>query len=359
MKARIKIWHGMLFFSLTALGTISFPEMTFANARITTNSPKAIVVRDGVTQPAKFGMVIKQGDLIKPDAGSKLEVMCADGQVRTVGAGTFSGLPKICPQSVRIASATRGDRNASGAGSENDFLQYLGLRFYSMNLLDDKQAIRWQPKPGATGYQVQLGTRQEPNLFERQVNCPKVTYSGDKPLEVDTTYNLSIKTLGVDNPEFRMRFKILSEKKQQELKDSIAVIEKNQGLPELVKAIALADIYDDYGLAEQAIAVLEKAKQSGQSAAIVERMLGNFYLQIGLKEVAELHYRRTIDLAQTAQDLELLAEAQIGLAKVSVVNGKKEEAKNYLQLALTSYKNLKDSAKIQQMNEWLGKISDS
>jgi tetratricopeptide (TPR) repeat protein len=359
MQGRIKIWQGMLFFSLTALGAVSFPEITFANARITSTSPNAILVRDGAKQTARFGMVIKQGDLIKAEAGSKLEVMCADGQVRTVGSGTFSGLAKICPQSVRIASATRGDLDTEDARSENDFLKYLGLLFYRINLLDEKQVIRWQPMRGATGYQVQLGTRQEPNLLDRQVNCPKVSYGGEQPLELDSSYNLLVKTLGVDNSEFRLRFKVLSKNKRQELDKSIAVIEKNQGLSGIAKAIALADIYSDYGLAEQAIAVLEKANQPGQSVAIVERMLGNFYLQVGLREVAELHYRRALELAQAAQDLEVVAEAQIGLAKVSVVNGKKAEVQKYLQLALSNYTSLKDSMKIQQMNEWIGKALDS
>ncbi|MBD2175860.1 tetratricopeptide repeat protein [Pseudanabaena sp. FACHB-1998] len=359
MQGRIKIWQGILFCSVSTLTAISFPEITFANARITSLTPNAIVVRDGASQRARFGMVIKQGDLIKPEIGSVLEIMCTDGQVRTVGSGTFSGLPQICPQSVRIASVTRGDRDPSNTRSEDDFLKYLGLRFYTVNLLDAKQVIRWQPRSGTTGYQVQVGTRQKPNLLDRQVNCPKVSYVGDQPLEADTIYNLLVKSVGVNNSEFRLRFKVLSEKSRKEVSNSIAVIEKNQGLPEIAKAIALADIYNDYGLAEQAIAVLEKASQSGQSVAIVEQMLGNSYLQIGLREIAELHYRRALDLAKSAQNPEVVAEAEIGLAKVFVVNGNKEEAKKYLELALANYTSLKDNAKIQQVGEWISKVLDS
>jgi lipoprotein NlpI len=76
-----------------------------------------------------------------------------------------------------------------------------------------------------------------------------------------------------------------------------------------------------------------------------------------LRDVAELHYRRALELAQSEQNLEVLAEAQIGLAKVFVVNGKKQEARKYLQLALANYVSLENSAKKQKVEEWLSKIS--
>jgi tetratricopeptide (TPR) repeat protein len=216
--------------------------------------------------------------------------------------------------------------------------------------------IRWQEVNGATGYRVQLGTRQE-ILLDRQVDCSKVSYGGSQPLKLGVEYDFLVEALGSNNSKFRLRFKVLTEKESQDLNKRIAVIQSNQGLPEIAKAIALADIYDEYGLAEQAIAVLEKANLSGQAVAIAERMLGNFYLQVGLRDVAELHYRRALELAQSEQNLEVLAEAQIGLAKVFVVNGKKQEARKYLQLALANYVSLENSAKKQKVEEWLSKIS--
>jgi hypothetical protein len=64
-------------------------------------------------------------------------------------------------------------------------------------------------------------------------------------------------------------------------------------------------------------------------------------------------------LAESEQNLEVLAEAQIGLAKVFVVNGKKRSAREYLQLALANYKSLENSVKKQKVEEWLSKISGS
>ena len=351
MQGRIKVWQGMLFCGLSALGAMTLPEVASANVRITSLSPKAIVVRDGVRKPARFWMLLKADDLIKPEIDTVLEVICADGRLQTVEAGTFSGLAKICPQPPTRTSNTFDSRG------EDDFLKYLDLRFYTVTLLDAKQVIRWQEVNGATGYRVQLGTRQE-TLLDRQVDCPKVSYEGSQPLKLGIEYDFLVKTLGsVENSAFRLRFKVLDEKESQELNKRIAAVQSNQGLLEIAKAIALADIYNEYGLAEQAIAVLEKASLSGQSVAIAERMLGNFYLQVGLRDVAELHYRRALELAQSEQNLEVLAEAQVGLAKVFVVSGKKQEARKYLQLAQVNYESLENSVKKQQVNEWLSKIS--
>jgi len=352
MQGRIKVWQGMLFCGLGALGAMTLPEVASANVRITSLSPKAIVIRDGVSKPACFWMLLDADDIVKPEIDSELEVICSDGRVRTVEAGEFSGLARICPQAFRRSGDTFDTKG------EDDFLKYLDLRFYTVTLLDRSQVIRWQEMNGATGYRVQLGTRQE-TLLDRQVDCPNVSYGGNQPLKLGVDYNFLVKALGGNNSEFRLRFKVLTEKDSQELNKRIAVIQSNQGLPEIAKAIALADIYDEYGLAEQAIAVLEKASKSGQSVAIAERMLGNFYLQVGLRDVAELHYRRALELAQLEQNLEVLAEAQIGLAKVFVVNGKKQDARKYLQLALANYASLENSAKKQKVEEWLSKISGS
>ncbi|BBC26668.1 tetratricopeptide repeat protein [Pseudanabaena sp. ABRG5-3] len=343
-------------FGLTVLGLVPLPQIGAANVMIVSPNPKAVVLREGSSnpKPAIYLMWLNNGDLVKPDSETALEVVCDDGKVRTVESGEFVGLPTICPRAVRNTGSTFDSRG------EDDFLKYLDLRFYTVTLLDGSQVIRWQEVNGATGYRVQLGTRQE-ILLDRQVDCPKVSYGGNQPLKLGVDYNFLVKALGGNNSEFRLRFKVLTEKESQELNKRIAVIQSNKGLPEIAKAIALADIYNEYELAEQAIAVLGKASlvvnQAGQSVAIAERMLGNFYLQVGLRDVAELHYRRALELAQSEQNLEVLAEAQIGLAKVFVVNGKKQEARKYLQLALANYASLENSAKKRQVDEWLRKIS--
>jgi tetratricopeptide (TPR) repeat protein len=355
MSVKIKTGQRVLLgFGISLFGILGLSQFADAQGRIVSLTPKASVLREGArnAQPAKFWMILNYGDIVKPDSESVLEIVCSNGKVSLVEGGEFMGLPIICPQS----SATRGNTLARG---EDDFLQYLNLRFYTVTLLDAKQVIRWQEMNGAVGYQVQLGTRQE-TLVDRPVDCPKYSYMEYQALQVDVEYNLLVKALGSGaHSPLRLRFKLLNKGDSLVLKKKLTVIRENEKLPEVAKVIALADIYNEYGLAEQAIAVLETASRSGQSVAIAERMLGNFYLQVGLRDVAELHYRRALALAESEQNLEVSAEAQIGLAKVFVVNGKKQDARKYLQLALANYASLENDEKKKQVGEWLDKIPRS
>ena len=224
MQGRIKVWQGMLFCGLSALGAMTLPEVASANVRITSLSPKAIVVRNEVSKPARFLMLLDAEDLVMPEIGSVLEVICGDGRGRIVEAGTFSGLAKICPQSVPRPTSTFDTKG------EDDFLKYLNLRFYTVTLLDAKQVIRWQEVNGATGYRVQLGTRQE-TLLDRQVDCPKVSYEGSQPLKLGIEYDFLVKTLGSGgNSAFRLRFKVLDEKESQELNNSCYADRKGRNL---------------------------------------------------------------------------------------------------------------------------------
>ncbi len=174
-------------FGLTVLGLVPLPQFGVANVMIISPNPRAVVLREGSSnpKPAIYLMWLNNGDLVKPDSETALEVICDDGKVRTVESGEFVGLPTICPRAVRNTGSTFDSRG------EDDFLKYLDLRFYTVTLLDAKQVIRWQDVNGATGYRVKLGTRRE-TLLDRQVDCPKVSYGGNKPLKLGVEYDFLI-----------------------------------------------------------------------------------------------------------------------------------------------------------------------
>jgi hypothetical protein len=95
------------------LGTLTLPEIAAASpVRIWSVSPNAKIIRNNVSQPAKFQMILKEGDLVKPEIGEVLEVMCSDDKVRVVQSGVFSGLGTICPSSASsiTSSSTLPDR---------------------------------------------------------------------------------------------------------------------------------------------------------------------------------------------------------------------------------------------------------
>jgi len=71
--------------------------MVSADALVDSISGKAI---DQNGNPVFKGMVIKEGDTIKPDIDAVVRVSCDNRTVRTVQAGVRSGLGLICPQSI-------------------------------------------------------------------------------------------------------------------------------------------------------------------------------------------------------------------------------------------------------------------
>ncbi|MEI6332209.1 MAG: tetratricopeptide repeat protein [Pseudanabaena sp. ELA645] len=358
MQRKMKALQTLLVsFGLSVIGTLTFSEIAAANVRIVLLSGKATVIRNGGgPQAAKFGMVLNNGDVVKPDYDTVLQVSCPDRSVRNVEQGVLSGLSKICPQS-KVAFASRAE--TYNPLEEDDFLKFVDLRFYSLVLLDGKQAIRLPEVKGATGYRVQLGTKQE-KLLDRQVTGDKVAYAGEKALQPDIEYNFQATALTkTDAPEFRLRFKVLSPSKSKALAKKLAPVESNKDLPVVAKAIALAEIYGEFGLTEQAIAALEKVSQSEKPVALVERLLGNFSLQIGLRSKAEAYYQNALTLAKTEQNNEVIADTQVGLAKLQVLSGDKKSAQTTLQQALVSYTSLENAKKKQQIAEWLGKLAKS
>jgi len=111
MQKRSRVWQAVIFgCGLGVLGTLTSPEIATASApvRIWSFSPKASILRDGVSKPARYFMELKPEDLVKPEIGTVLEVLCADKQIRRVQSGVYSGLGIICPPSSanRITPST-------------------------------------------------------------------------------------------------------------------------------------------------------------------------------------------------------------------------------------------------------------
>ena len=110
MQKRSQVWQAFIFCcGLSVLGTLTLPEIASASTvRIWSVSPKASILRNGVSKPARYFMEIKPEDLVKPEIDTVLEVICSDKQIRTVQSGVYSGLGTICPPSSanRITTPT-------------------------------------------------------------------------------------------------------------------------------------------------------------------------------------------------------------------------------------------------------------
>jgi hypothetical protein len=108
MQKLSRVWQAVIFgCGLGVIGMLTLPEIAAANpVRIWSLSPKARIFRNNVSQPAKYQMILKEGDLVQPDIDSVLEVMCSDKKIRTVKSGVRSALGTICPSSSATRIAT-------------------------------------------------------------------------------------------------------------------------------------------------------------------------------------------------------------------------------------------------------------
>ena len=98
MQGRSRILQAIIFgCGLSMFWALLLPEMVSADALVDSISGKAL---DQDDNPVFKGMVIKEGDMIKPDIDAVVRVSCGDRTVRTVQAGVFSGLGLICPQPI-------------------------------------------------------------------------------------------------------------------------------------------------------------------------------------------------------------------------------------------------------------------
>ncbi len=299
--------------------------------------------------PAGEGTLLFEGDLVRLDSEAIAKVFCPNGVTRSVNAGATSGISTICPSNRQTRGTTLDSRG------NDDFLQYIDRRFYNLTILEQSQVIRWQMVKGAKSYRVQLATPQE-TLLDVQMNCPEIVYSGQKPLALGGKYNLLV-TADDGKDVVKLSLQVLSAEKRQQLEQKLTSVRSLSNLSAISKAIALADIYGEYDLSEQAIAELEKVSQSGKSLALVEQRLGNLSLQIGLKAEAEGHFLKSLTLAEMEKNSEAIAEAQIGIAKVFVASGKKQESAMWLQKALVSYGNVENKPKLDAIAMWFKKLN--
>jgi tetratricopeptide (TPR) repeat protein len=113
------------------------------------------------------------------------------------------------------------------------------------------------------------------------------------------------------------------------------------------------DYAETYNLTGEAIALLEKVIQQGQSSPLIHRTLGDMYWQTGLIRPAEIAYQKAIALAKSPENLEdaTLAQEQLGL--LYWVMGKKVEAHKAYSLAKEGYIILGDKVKVEEIQTQL------
>jgi hypothetical protein len=322
---------------------------------------------------ANPGKEMNDGDLLFPDKGTKVLVRCP-GQTDPVRvkAGVVSGIGSICVN--WIARDVRGEHlDPATLGGLDSTLPYLITPRHTL-LLTQKPLLRWNAVPGTTEYTLEVkspkGTQWQTTTKNNEILYAGPALAAGIPYSVIIRTNSGKSSQDELNPDGKsksthLEFRVLrpgdtpkiANTNPTEIADILTLVDRysNYVIQEsLLPSYQLPrDYAETYNLTGEAIALLEKVIQQGQSSPLIHRTLGDMYWQTGLIRPAEIAYQKAIALAKSPENLEdaTLAQEQLGL--LYWVMGKKVEAHKAYSLAKEGYIILGDKVKVEEIQTQL------
>ena len=301
---------------------------------------KVRIQRDNPTQSffARRGTELNRGDLLTPDKGVQVTILCPNGLQRSVKA--LSGLGKVCP--IWKTDASRGTQSAETVGGLDAFIPYLITPRHSLSL-SAKPLFRWNAVAGISDYSVEVSSPTG-IVWQTKTKNTHITYTG-KPLEPGVVYSFVVTThTGRSSREDKtpngelakvLDFRVLRSSEAAEVQTINAKLLQNKPINEttalmlatyygdyVLPASAIAayglaqDNYQTYSLSAEAIAVLEAQLKQNQRSPILHRTLGDLYWQTGLIRLAGDAYNSAIAQVESPEDLEEWTLAHYGLGQV-------------------------------------------
>lgn len=222
-------------------------------------------------------------------------------------------------------------------------------------LLPGSNAIVWNSVPDASTYQVSVHGRGAP------WNSGWLTATrAQLPLNLETgrTYEITVETdKGISsNPgnSAPPTFKILTEEKARTITQQVAQIESLE-LDSTTQALAVAQLYQNHNLNQNAITILESQVQGGYQSAAIYQLQASLYEKIGLTNEAQQQYNNALELTDAGNlEQQAIIKEQLGLLARGSANH--ASAVKWLQSAETIYQQQLDTslpevqARLQELN---------
>jgi hypothetical protein len=216
-------------------------------------------------------------------------------------------------------------------------------------LRNPRPAIRWRAVPGVTVYTVSInGTAWRTEVRD----TTELVYPDDAPpLEAGTVYKVVVVAGDRRSDEEQLPgqgFTILSAAEAQGVRAVEAKI-RTLNLSDAATNLLLARLYAGTGLYAEAISQLEGLPKTARTVAI-KRLLGDWYLRIGLGSQARQHYQAVLDQV-SEDDAETLAIVQYALARLALAEGDRAAAQRYVAAARANYERLGDQAALSEVEQ--------
>jgi hypothetical protein len=238
-------------------------------------------------------------------------------------------------------------------GTDASIPYIISPRYTLLN--DSNFTISWHEVEGANSYMVTIQGEDGLN-WTKEVNGTETVYDGEQALSPDTYYLVTVEadngTSSMNDQGKSFAFSLANNDTINYLETETARIDSLNLTPEN-QAIALAYLYDSTNLNAEAITTLEGLVSQGTENPLVYQMLGDVYAETGLNSLAETSYNQAIELAQNSDNLEVLANAQAGLAGVNLILGNHFQAGKLAQQAETSYQTLGNDHHAMMLEETL------
>ncbi len=305
---------------------------------------------------ANVGDLLNTSDQLKLDSGASATVLCNNLKIWKVPNNKVTIVSDGCGTSGLVAVQNNAVLNRSRGNAQ---LYILSPR--NTHIFTERPLLQWSVVPGAKEYKVQLIKDGSEPIWQAKTDSTQMEYPGEPLLNPEVLYSLVVTTdNGVSSSEPSPQFQRLTPEKSQLLQAQIQQIRAQNLSPE-VATLAMAHLYRVYDLNAEAIALLQAQVQQegGASSYATYELLGQTYRQVGLIKESEAAYRQALTLAQQNNDVAAQAELGYQLANIQLDLNHVSEAKKLMLQAKQFYEIVGDSAKVEQIDQWLQEIGQN
>ena len=317
-------------------------------------------VKRGSSQyrPLGAGEMLRRDDLLQARS-ERVKIVCVNSVKKIITPGQTRSLKEICPEigrrDVVMGEETR--YRPGGSDSRVPYILYPRMTY----LLQDKLTFRWNGVEGATRYIVRL---LGPGGVESktEVSSTEVVYPDDFPddassLDWRVKYLVTVET---DNGSSSLEdgggilgFELLDEYSIQKVEEEATKIADFEEWTEEERALTFADMYRRENLTAEAIATLDALVKGGSQTAVVYRLLGDLYAEVGLNLLAEARYATAIELFTSTQEQSALTATRASLAVIKLMLGKEQAAEQLLTQVKAEYQAMGDEQSTTDLEQRL------
>lgn len=312
----------------------------------------------GAFQNLAPGARLQGTDLIRVGSGGSVTLVCPNYATQPITRpGTFSVVQK-CP--TASPAKARPDRLRSPQDSENPAVPYLLSPRNDGVIQSRTPTIHWHDVAGVAEYTVYLQGRGLPTQ-SYTVRGNTWVYDQETPLQYGRSYQVTIVAPGTacDRPGSaslcRANFMVLTEAEVAELEEKKAALTALD-LPPAIHELSLAEIYGEYELYGEGIAVLEKAIASHTAVLSTHILLAEFYEAVSRYQTAQATYEQAWAMAQETEDHLAAAALAATLGELHGFLGDRGEAIAWFERAEAVYTQLGDQESAAEIAATLAEL---